>query len=241
MLQKRQENAEILADCLSDVPGVSVISNDPRMTRRSYHLFPLRLDLATLGISRRRFVEALGAEGVAVNPGYRQTAGYKHPVFQREATGAKDCPLSCPYYGRTLDYGSVNLFPSARRFAPTRAGYGTQRFLADEAEGASRGHRRPEGCGACGGGNRGCVGLGVGPAMRIWLRRATDGVPASPPESDLWWGVHDPITARALLLDDGSTQLVIVACDLLGFCPRRSRGNAPQDAERSSIPGDQTS
>ena len=32
-------------------------------------------------------------------------------------------------------------------------------------------------------------------------------------------GVHDPIMARALLLDDGSTRLAVVSCDLLGFAP----------------------
>jgi neutral ceramidase len=30
-------------------------------------------------------------------------------------------------------------------------------------------------------------------------------------------GMHDPIMARAVLLDDGVTQLVIVVCDLIGF------------------------
>ena len=30
-------------------------------------------------------------------------------------------------------------------------------------------------------------------------------------------GMHDPIMARAMLLDDGATQLVIVVCDLIGF------------------------
>ncbi|MDH7603214.1 MAG: neutral/alkaline non-lysosomal ceramidase N-terminal domain-containing protein [Armatimonadota bacterium] len=32
-------------------------------------------------------------------------------------------------------------------------------------------------------------------------------------------GTHDPLTARAVMLDSGGTRLVVVACDLLGFEP----------------------
>lgn len=49
-------------------------------------------------------------------------------------------------------------------------------------------------------------------------------------------GVHDPIMARALLLDDGQTQLAIISCDLLGFTPAAVADMRRRISEACSIP-----
>jgi neutral ceramidase len=49
-------------------------------------------------------------------------------------------------------------------------------------------------------------------------------------------GQHDPIMARAVLLDDGATQLAIVCCDLIGFRPSAVADMRRRIAERSAIP-----
>lgn len=49
-------------------------------------------------------------------------------------------------------------------------------------------------------------------------------------------GIHDPILARAVLLDNGETSLAIVACDLLGFSPESVAEMRRGIAERTSIP-----
>ncbi len=105
---KRQANAEILNEGLRDIPGIITIENDPRMTRRGYHLFCFRLDLNLLAVTRERFLEALSAEGVPCTPGYN-TPLYKMPLFQRKHEGADGCPVTCPYYaGEPVDYTQVN-------------------------------------------------------------------------------------------------------------------------------------
>lgn len=103
---RRQSNAGILTDGLRDVPGILTIEHDPRMTRRSYHFFPFRIDTNYLGVSRDRFVEALAAEGIPVSTGYTAPL-YKNPLFTHTGDGPGYCPMSCPYYGKKVDYASV--------------------------------------------------------------------------------------------------------------------------------------
>ena len=49
-------------------------------------------------------------------------------------------------------------------------------------------------------------------------------------------GQHDPIMARAVLLDDGATQIVIVACDLIGISAQEIATLRKRMAEHSRIP-----
>lgn len=101
---RREANGEYLSEALSNIPHISVTREDPRITRRPYHFYSMRLDLDGLGISRKRFVEALTAEGVPASEGYTRPI-YKYGVFQnmkemRTAPGVKldytadqDCPV----------------------------------------------------------------------------------------------------------------------------------------------------
>ncbi len=47
---------------------------------------------------------------------------------------------------------------------------------------------------------------------------------------------HDPLMARAVLLDDGETKLAIVSCDLIGFTPLAVAEMRRRIAARSDIP-----
>jgi hypothetical protein len=49
-------------------------------------------------------------------------------------------------------------------------------------------------------------------------------------------GVHDPIMARALWLDNGESALVIVSCDLLGLAPAAAAALRLRIARRAPIP-----
>jgi dTDP-4-amino-4,6-dideoxygalactose transaminase len=99
----RQSNADILTEGLRGIPGIVTIENDPRMTRRGYHLYCFRLDLPKLGVDRERFIQALSAEGVPVTAGY-DTPLYRNPMFGRAEDGPRGCPGSCPYHGGSIDY-----------------------------------------------------------------------------------------------------------------------------------------
>lgn len=106
--QRRIQTAAYLYQTLRDIPAIRLIENDPRITRRAYHFFPFRLDLAALRVSRDRFKQALAAEGIPTMIGYDRPL-YKNPLFQRSwRQGPASCPVSCPYYGKPVDYTSVS-------------------------------------------------------------------------------------------------------------------------------------
>ena len=100
---KRQANAEIVFRGIRGLPGIIPVENDPRITRRGYHLFPIRLDLNALGITRDQFVAALTAEGVPASEGYT-TPLYKNPMFERISAD----PHTRPYLGDVVDYRQVS-------------------------------------------------------------------------------------------------------------------------------------
>ena len=103
----RQRNGKRLNEGLAEIGGIEVHQEDPRSNRRSYHLYCFRfVPQAWDGVSRERFIEAVHAEGIPVSPGYPHPL-YKNPLFQRKGEGPKFCPLSCPYYGKEMDYTKV--------------------------------------------------------------------------------------------------------------------------------------
>jgi dTDP-4-amino-4,6-dideoxygalactose transaminase len=104
---KRQTNAAHLNQALNDIPGVALIQQDARVTRRSYHMYAFRfIKNEWGGVTREKFLEALKAEGIPASPGYPRPL-YKNPLFLRKGTGAKFCPVACPYYGRPVDYSEI--------------------------------------------------------------------------------------------------------------------------------------
>jgi len=103
---KREENAKFLDENLKNFPGIKIIPRDERITRRSYHMYMFRFIEEEWEITREKFIEAVSAEGIVCNPVYPIL--YKNPLFQRKnGEGPKYCPVSCPYYGKKIDYSSV--------------------------------------------------------------------------------------------------------------------------------------
>jgi dTDP-4-amino-4,6-dideoxygalactose transaminase len=92
---KREENIAVLDAELAKVPGIHRPAKDARITRRSHHLYNFRYVAAEFGgLPRAKFLEALGAEGVAASPGY-QCPVYKNPAFQ-DMPGAPHKDTHCP-------------------------------------------------------------------------------------------------------------------------------------------------
>ena len=71
--------------------------------------------------------------------------------------------------------------------------------------------------------------IDLSPTPGLWLSGFAARLEAST-------GLHDPIMARAVLLDDGSTRLAIVSCDLLGFAPAAVADMRRRIAEKSPVP-----
>ncbi|HOV73534.1 MAG TPA: DegT/DnrJ/EryC1/StrS family aminotransferase [Candidatus Hydrogenedentes bacterium] len=80
----REQNAAILDEGLRDIEGVAVQPGDPRITRRGYHLYCVRIDPDAFGCTREKFVAAAEAEGLPIGAGYGMPL-YKQPVMARYA------------------------------------------------------------------------------------------------------------------------------------------------------------
>ncbi|MCX5759603.1 MAG: DegT/DnrJ/EryC1/StrS family aminotransferase, partial [Candidatus Hydrogenedentes bacterium] len=91
----RESNAAILNEALSRIEGITIQSGDPRITRRGYHLYCVRLDAAAFGCTRDKFEAAAEAEGMSIGAGY-EIPLYKQPVMAKYShlhDYSKDC---CP-------------------------------------------------------------------------------------------------------------------------------------------------
>lgn len=126
---KRMENARILDDALAGVPGLSITRAEPRMTRRSYHIYPVRLDSAVLGCSREQFIKACVAEGVPIGSGYPIPL-YQQPVFQSFKQDAAGCPVTCGFYSHEVDYTKVHC-PVCEQVCADTCWISHQSLLAD--------------------------------------------------------------------------------------------------------------
>jgi dTDP-4-amino-4,6-dideoxygalactose transaminase len=68
----RRANADYLGAQLAEIPGVAP-ARLPENSRAVWHLYPLRYDAQQFnGLSRRRFMQALGAEGIPCGDGYSE-------------------------------------------------------------------------------------------------------------------------------------------------------------------------
>ena len=70
-MQTREQNAAYLRTLLKDIPGIVPARMYDGCTRNAYHLFMYRYQKEHFaGLTRKRFLEALKAEGVDCNAGY---------------------------------------------------------------------------------------------------------------------------------------------------------------------------
>jgi len=130
---KREENASYLTEKLKDIPGIRVMKKDPRITRRSYHLYIFRyIKEEWEGIERDKFIEALDKEGIPCNKGYPYPL-YKNPLFLRKGEGPRYCPISCPYYGKEMDYTKISC-PNTERICKEAIWVGHPVLLAEKED-----------------------------------------------------------------------------------------------------------
>ena len=68
---RRTENANYLTKLLNDIPGIKPAKLYEGTTRSAYHLYMFRYDQQQFaGLSRKKFLESLSAEGVPCSSGY---------------------------------------------------------------------------------------------------------------------------------------------------------------------------
>jgi dTDP-4-amino-4,6-dideoxygalactose transaminase len=91
-IERRNENARFLNEQLSGMDLISIPFVDERVTRHSYYLYMIRLNLDRFpGVTKDNFVKALTAEGIPCSAGYPHPL-YKNPVFNDYKHIRSDCP-----------------------------------------------------------------------------------------------------------------------------------------------------
>jgi len=79
---RRSDNARTLYELLSNIPGILLPFDDPRITCNAYHLFTFRVDLDRLqGRTHSESIAALRAEGIPCSSGYIPL--YREGIFAR--------------------------------------------------------------------------------------------------------------------------------------------------------------
>lgn len=131
---KREENAKYLNERLKGMLVIKIIdSDDSRITRRSYHLYQFRyLKEEWREVSREKFLDALQAEGIPASSGYPHPL-YKNPLFLRKGKGPRFCPLSCPYYGKEMDYNQVSC-PNTEKICKEAVWFSQSVLLGDRED-----------------------------------------------------------------------------------------------------------
>ncbi len=104
-VERRERSALILAEGLAGLRGIRLLAPEPRMTRRSYHMYVFRVDEAELGVGRDLFLQALEAEGVPATKGWYRPL-YRNGVFQRAHEGPVH-GIRAPLAGKGVDYRGV--------------------------------------------------------------------------------------------------------------------------------------
>jgi len=70
-IKTREDNAAHLTNRLNELPFIETLKFDDRVTRNAYHLFLFKYKKAACkNLPKKKFVEALNAEGIPLAPGY---------------------------------------------------------------------------------------------------------------------------------------------------------------------------
>lgn len=102
---QRRRNAERLSRGLERIPGIEPPYVAPSC-EHVYHIYsPTFVPAEVEGVSRRRYVEAVAAEGVPIGMGYVHTPIYLRARHQEHAYFyGKGCPWSCHFARRVVEY-----------------------------------------------------------------------------------------------------------------------------------------
>lgn len=103
-IRHRERMAHYLSAGLCGIGGVFPTVQDRRATLHGYHIYMLRYDEQSNDLSRKKFVEALVAEGIPAFSGYTFPL-YKNPMFLEKRFINGSFPLGTRYHD-DIDYAA---------------------------------------------------------------------------------------------------------------------------------------
>ena len=135
--QVRDRNARYLAEGMEQIPGLSGLDRDERVTRWNPFRWHFRFSSDEFeGADRDAFRDALNAEGVRCGIGPTRPL-YTFSMFASGRWGETGCPVRCPLYQGRMDYTQVHC-PEAERIHQTEALDLTHRLLLGSVENMDR-------------------------------------------------------------------------------------------------------
>ncbi len=104
-IKRREDHAKYLSTELSKIPGIELLTDNPKVTRQSYYGYIFKYKKEEFDRKPlESFMKALKAEGIPANNLYEPV--YKSPMFGYSPEG---CPLTCRFYqGESVDYKKLN-------------------------------------------------------------------------------------------------------------------------------------
>ncbi|MEW6356091.1 MAG: DegT/DnrJ/EryC1/StrS family aminotransferase [Planctomycetota bacterium] len=118
--ETRWRNVRYLADGMAEIPGLSGLEIDERVTRWNPFCWHFKFISEEFdGIYRDVFRKAMNAEGVPVGLGPTEPL-YRYKIFADGKWGETGCPIRCPLYKGKMDYTKVHC-PEAERIHDTEA------------------------------------------------------------------------------------------------------------------------
>lgn len=104
---KREKNARYILDRVKDIPWIRV-PEDKKGIKSVYFWCPIFIDEEILGKTTLELRKELRDKGIETR--HRYTAPlYKQLMLLEKNAYPKDCPFSCPFYGKPIDYSNVYL------------------------------------------------------------------------------------------------------------------------------------
>jgi perosamine synthetase len=105
-VDRRKEIVEMYNKAFANVPGI-ILQQEISESDTSKHIYPIRIDLKILGISRDDFYQAINKENIGLQVHYMPV--YKHPYYQNNGYKSVSCPKAEALYESML---SIPIFYS---------------------------------------------------------------------------------------------------------------------------------
>lgn len=103
-MQRREANAKLLTDLLSNIDGITVVNADPRITRHAHHLYMFRIAAeVTDRINKTDFISKVNAEGIPVSYGYIPLHRNEAIVSALKTLTGEERSYACPVSERLSD------------------------------------------------------------------------------------------------------------------------------------------
>ena len=118
ILERRRSSAATLTELLQGIQGI----NPPKLIPEvvcSWWIYSFTIDEQLLGVSSKKFQEALNAEGIPFGIGYIPNPLFEYDVIKyRKTYGNSQCPWECPRARRGIEYKKED-YPNTLRALET--------------------------------------------------------------------------------------------------------------------------